>query len=330
MRQIRRQGGRQVAGREVGPVGRQMDRRRFLAGAGVFAAGGAAGAAVALAAEPGVTAGGPTARTAAPSGPGAYAATVMFRASPSARLIALTIDDGPTREWTPRVLAILRRHGAKATFFRVGQRAQAAPDLVRQTADAGHEQGNHTWAHDDLTRHDEAFDRGSLERTHELLEELTGRVPRLCRPPYGRIDSVGLAVCAGLRYGVTLWSHHVTGSNPHGDVDTVLRQGSPGSIVLTHDGGREPNVSLMIQLDRLVASMTDSGYRFVTVSELLSAPARGGVDHCGLHSRFRLAADRGGRSRPGAGGRCGRGRCRGDVRSGHAASAASAHGRRHR
>jgi peptidoglycan/xylan/chitin deacetylase (PgdA/CDA1 family) len=197
---------------------------------------------------------------------------VMFRTAPSARLVALTIDDGPTREWTPRVLAILQRHGAKATFFRVGERARAAPDLVMQTADAGHEQGNHTWAHDDLTQHDEAFDRGTLERTHELLADLAGRTPTLCRPPYGRIDSVGLAVCTALRYGVTLWSQHVTGSNPRGDVDTILRQGSPGSIVLAHDGGSEPNASLMTQLDRLVASMTDSGYRFVTVSELLAAP----------------------------------------------------------
>jgi len=104
-----------------------MDRRRFLAGVGLFTAGGAAGGA--LAAEPGLAADGPTARTAAPPWPGAYATTVLFRASPSARLVALTFDDGPTRQWTPRVLAILRRHGAKATFFRVGQRAQAAPDL---------------------------------------------------------------------------------------------------------------------------------------------------------------------------------------------------------
>jgi len=88
-----------------------------------------------------------------------------------------------------------------------------------------------------------------------------------------------LAVCAGLRYGVTLWSQHVTGGRPHGDVNTFLQQGSPGSIVLAHDGGREPNVSLMSELDRMVASMTDRGYRFVTVSELLSSPGQEGVNH---------------------------------------------------
>jgi peptidoglycan/xylan/chitin deacetylase (PgdA/CDA1 family) len=256
-----------------GRVTFHVDRRRFLAGAGLFAAGGAAGAGAGVAAGNGVMAEGPTARTATLAGPGPYAATVTFRAAPSARLVALTIDDGPTREWTPQVLKILRRHGAKATFFRVGVRARAAPDLVMQTADAGHEQGNHTWAHDDLTQHDAAFDRDTLDRTQELLAKLTGRAPTLCRPPYGRIDSVGLAVCAGLHHGVTLWSNHVTGSNAQGDVDAILRQPSPGSIVLAHDGGSEPNASLMKQLDRLTASMTDAGYRFVTVSELLAASA---------------------------------------------------------
>jgi peptidoglycan-N-acetylglucosamine deacetylase len=250
-----------------------VDRRGFLAGAGLVTAGGAAGAGAGIAAWQAGTAEGPTARTATPAGPGKYATSVTFRAAPPARIVALTIDDGPTRQWTPQVLAILQRYGARATFFRVGERAQAAPDLVTLTAEAGHEQGNHTWAHDDLTRHDEAFDGGSLERTHELLASLTGRPPTLCRPPYGRIDSVGLAACAGLRYGVTLWSHHVTGSNPEGGVDVILRWGTPGSIVLAHDGGPEPNASLIKQLDRLVGSLTDSGYRFVTVSELLAAAA---------------------------------------------------------
>jgi peptidoglycan/xylan/chitin deacetylase (PgdA/CDA1 family) len=256
-----------------------MNRRRFLAGVSLFAVGGGAGigAGIGFAAEPpepAVTAEGPTARTATPTGPGTYLTTVTFRTASAGRLVALTIDDGPTREWTPQVLAILRRYGAKATFFRVGERAQAAPGLVAQTADEGHEQGNHTWAHDDLTQHDEAFDRDTLERTHELLAKLTGRAPTLCRPPYGRVDSVGLAACASLHYDVTLWSHHVTGSNPQADVDTDLRRASPGSIVLVHDGGSEPDVVLMKQLDRLVASMTDAGYRFVTVSELLAARAR--------------------------------------------------------
>lgn len=248
-----------------------MDRRKFLAGVGLVTIGGAAGAGAGVTAWQGATAEGPTARTATPAGSGAYATAVTFRAAPPTRIVALTIDDGPTQEWTPQLLSILRRHGAKATFFRVGQRALALPDLVRQTADAGHEQGNHTWAHEDLTGHDEAFGLRTLERTHELLTKLAGRPPTLCRPPWGRIDSVGLAACASLRYDVALWSHHVTGSNPEGGVNLILHEGTPGSIVLAHDGGPEPDTGLMTELDRLVGSMTDTGYTFVTVSELLAA-----------------------------------------------------------
>ncbi len=248
-----------------------MDRRKFLTGAGLVTVGGAAGAGAGIAAWHTTTAEGPTARTATPAGPGAYAASVTFRTAPPGKIVALTIDDGPTAEWTPQLLAILRRHGARATFFRVGRHALALPDLVRQTAGAGHEQANHTWAHDDLTGHDEAFDRQTLERTHEVLTRLTGQAPTLCRPPWGRIDSVGLAACASLRYDVALWSHHVTGSNPVGGVNLILREATPGSIVLAHDGGSEPDAGLMRQLDRLVGSMKDTGYTFVTVSELLAA-----------------------------------------------------------
>ena len=236
------------------------------------------GAGVGIAAWQATSAEGPTARTATPAGPGAYAAGVTFRTAPSARLVALTIDDGPTAEWTPRLLTILRRHGAKATFFRVGRHALALPDLVQQTADAGHEQANHTWGHEDLTGHDEAFDRQTLERTHDLLTRLTGQAPTLCRPPWGRIDSVGLAACASLGYDVALWSHHVTGSNPVGGVNLILKEATPGSIVLAHDGGSEPGTALMKQLDRLVGSMKDTGYTFVTVSELLAA-ARASTGH---------------------------------------------------
>jgi peptidoglycan-N-acetylglucosamine deacetylase len=252
-----------------------MDRRSFLSGAGLVAAGALPGAGVGFVMEPVLDTEGPTARTAVPAGlTEARVVTVRFREQPVNRLVALTVDDGPTAEWTPRVLDILARRGVPATFFLVGQRAQSRPDLVRRAADAGHELGNHTWAHTDLTQLDETSVRGALEPADELITRLTGRGPTLCRPPYGRIDSVGLAVCAGLGYGVTLWSDHVTGSNARANVDTLLRQATPGSIVLAHDGGSEPTAALMTQLDRLVGTMADSGYAFVTVSQLLAAPAR--------------------------------------------------------
>ena len=243
-----------------------------MTGFGLLAIGGSVGASAGFEAEPAIATEGPTARTATPTGTAAHAATVTFRTAPADRYMALTIDDGPTREWTPQVHRLLARHNnAKATFFVVGQRAQADAGAIAAAVDAGHEVANHTWAHKDLTQHNEADDRASLEQTHELLTKLTGRAPTLCRPPYGRIDSVGLAVCTGLRYNVLLWCGHITGSNATYDTSKVLRDVSPGSVILAHDGGPEPNQNLMKQLDRLVGSLKDDGYQLVTASELLAA-----------------------------------------------------------
>ena len=141
-----------------------------------------------------------------------------------------------------------------------------------------HEVVDHTWAHSDLTRHGEAFDRASLERTDELLTRLAGRAPTLCRPPDGRIGSAGLAVCASLRYAVMPWPDRVTGSNARADAGEVPRRASPASIVFAHDGGPQPNPTLMQQLDHLAGSMTGAGYRFVTVRGLLAARGPGSAD----------------------------------------------------
>jgi peptidoglycan/xylan/chitin deacetylase (PgdA/CDA1 family) len=214
---------------------------------------------------------------ASPAGPAAYTATVTYRTAPSARLVALTIDDGPTGQWTPHVLRILQRRAAKAIFLMVGSRARADPAAVSRATDSGHEVANHTRAQSDLTQHGEALDRASLERTHELLTQLSGPAPTLCRPPYGRIDSVGLAVCPSLHHEVMLWSDRVTDSNARRrGRDPAARL--PGSIVFAHDGSPQPNATLMRQLDRLAKSMTDAGYTFVTVSELLAAGGQGYAD----------------------------------------------------
>jgi peptidoglycan/xylan/chitin deacetylase (PgdA/CDA1 family) len=253
----------------------EVKRRSFLAGLGLVTAGTAVGLATGVAAEPALATESPVARTSRPSGQtAAFASTVTFRTSPAAQLIALTIDDGPTAEWTPKMLAVLARHDVRATFFLVGQRLSADPEPTRQAAAGGHEFGNHTWQHADLTRHASAFVHDSLLRNHELISATTGAQPTLCRPPYGRIDSVGLGVCAALGYDVALWSDHITGSNPGGDVTTTLRQASAGSIVLAHDGGSEPNDELVSQLDRLIGGLKDDGFAFATVSELLAAPPR--------------------------------------------------------
>jgi peptidoglycan/xylan/chitin deacetylase (PgdA/CDA1 family) len=249
-----------------------VDRRGFLTAAGLVAAGAATAVVSVDAARP-TPALSATARTASPGNQHrAEEVRVTFRGHPARPLVALTLDDGPNGTWTPRMLAMLAAHGIRATFYLVGARLRAGPELTRATAAQGHELGNHTWAHSDLTRNDEKFIADSLRRTHALIAKVTGQQVSTMRPPWGRIDSVGLTVCADLGYDVVLWSDHVTGSNAAADADTTLHGASAGSIVLAHDGGNEPNEMLLRAVDRVVGGLKDRGFRFVTVSELLSAP----------------------------------------------------------
>ena len=99
--------------------------------------------------------------------------------------MALTFDDGPDPEHTPRLLEVLARHGAKATFFMVGARAARHPELVARVAAEGHEIGNHGWDHPSLPALPSAAVAGQLERTRAVLAP---HGQALMRPPYGHQD----------------------------------------------------------------------------------------------------------------------------------------------
>src|SRR5579864_1560278 len=88
--------------------------------------------------------------------------------------LALTFDDGPNPAWTPRLLEILARHGAKATFFLVGRFAEEEAALARTIAEAGHLLGNHSWSHPDLSLTASRRVREELVRASDTLEQITG------------------------------------------------------------------------------------------------------------------------------------------------------------
>jgi peptidoglycan/xylan/chitin deacetylase (PgdA/CDA1 family) len=189
--------------------------------------------------------------------------------------VALTYDDGPSETWTPRVLDMLAEQGVRVTFFLVGRRAAAHPQLVRRAAEAGHEFANHTWSHADLSRASEEEADRQLRRTDELVRRLTGTRPRLMRPPWGRIDAVGLLAACRLDYTVALWSQLILERQLSADqnVRNVVAGAGPGSMILVHDGGPVPNGSGLRAVAEIIDRLTRDGYRFVTVSELIAAEA---------------------------------------------------------
>lgn len=188
-------------------------------------------------------------------------------------LVALTFDDGPHPEFTPELLDVLDRHQAKATFFVIGMRAEACPDLVDRAAKAGHAIENHTWDHVDLTKVGRQERRRQLQRCSSLLEPYARG---LFRPPWGyqtlwsRIDALGHEVVA--------WNVHARDwlvLDPNVLTNTLEAEIGPGSIVLLHDAIWNPMVDgasnrrpLIKAVDHLLEKL-GSRYQFVTVPELM-------------------------------------------------------------
>jgi peptidoglycan-N-acetylglucosamine deacetylase len=167
--------------------------------------------------------------------------------------IALTFDDGPSLTWTPRLLDMLAAKKIRATFFLLGERAQAAPELVRRIAAAGHLIGNHSWNHPDLARCSAARIRDELTRTQSALEQITGARIKFFRPPYGARRPAVFRIARSLGLQPVLWNAMTSDwSEPSAERITealekkiagLHRRGSAANIVL-HDGGhRDPNAN---------------------------------------------------------------------------------------
>ena len=194
---------------------------------------------------------------------------------PTARpLVALTFDDGPGPDWTPMVLDTLAAAGAPATFFMVGRRLRRWSRLVAGRLE-GHEVGNHTWSHADLATLDPHAARTELERTHAEIHRVTGRQPRLMRPPYGHLGGAAMVAADDLGYEIVLWSQKMNEAShlhdPTGLVDAAVRAAHPGSILLAHDIGTPDRLVALRHLDAIIAGLRARGYRLVTVTELFAS-----------------------------------------------------------
>lgn len=162
--------------------------------------------------------------------------------------VALTFDDGPSPDQTPKILEELARYDLRATFFVVGREAEKHPQLIRDIAARGHQLGNHTWSHIDLWLNDFPIVADELARTDDLLEQLTGRRPKWVRPPHGHFTAKLRAWCAERGQKVVLWDtmpgDFVDWATPESLTAFTLRHLRKGSILVLHDG---PGMSLAAQ-----------------------------------------------------------------------------------
>jgi chitin deacetylase len=186
------------------------------------------------------------------------------------KLIALTFDDGPWPGYTAQILEILKKNDVKATFFVVGQVLNNYPDLGKRIVTEGHTIGNHTWNH---WYHYFNKQAASLEidRTSDLIYKTTGTKTTLFRPPGGMLHNGLAAYAKSKNYTVVMWSADSIDyalPSPPVLVNRVLKQASPGGIVLLHDGGG-PRKNTVAALPTMISKLKKQGYRFVTIPELL-------------------------------------------------------------
>ncbi|HEV3498040.1 MAG TPA: polysaccharide deacetylase family protein [Actinomycetes bacterium] len=198
----------------------------------------------------------------APAGP-----PVPVAAAGSAGVVHLTFDDGPTPAWTPRVLELLARYRAQATFFVLGRSVAAHPELVRQEFAAGHGVGNHTWSHRRLT----GLSRGQLaaevSSASAAIQRTTGAPVRCLRPPYATADAASTNQVRALGLRLMLWdidTHDWRRPGAGVIADRVLSRVRSGDVVLMHDGGGDRSQTLAA-LEQVLAALSARGFRFTAL-----------------------------------------------------------------
>jgi cellulose synthase/poly-beta-1,6-N-acetylglucosamine synthase-like glycosyltransferase/peptidoglycan/xylan/chitin deacetylase (PgdA/CDA1 family) len=197
--------------------------------------------------------------------------------TPAPGEIALTFDDGPDPTWTPKVLAVLRRHHVPATFFMVGARIEAHAGLVSAVLRDGNDIGAHTFTHADLG--DVSGVRANLELslTQTALAGAAGVNTSLLRLPYSSTasdfsPSAFRAARAAGRVGYLVVAATEDGEDwKRPGVDRIVADATPpagqGGVVLLHDGGGN-RAQTVAALDRLIPALQAQGYRFETVSDI--------------------------------------------------------------
>lgn len=208
---------------------------------------------------------------------------VFSRVSVDEPLIALSFDDGPHPDVTPRILELLARTKTRATFFVIGRNAAVRRELITLMGAEGHEVANHTWSHRVLTLIRPPAAAEEIRRGAAAIGSVTGSRPSLLRPPQGSVTDpvVDLANEAGER--VVLWSVALDEGSIRDEslVEEAARLRA-GDIILAHDvcptASREECLRLIPRAVAWLSAFIDAararGLKFVTVSELIASAAR--------------------------------------------------------
>jgi peptidoglycan/xylan/chitin deacetylase (PgdA/CDA1 family) len=190
------------------------------------------------------------------------------------RQIALTFDAGANADCFQDLIATLEAAHVRSTFFITGNFAQRNMDCARAITKHGHEIGNHTWNHLDLTKHSDEIVREEITRAENLLTEISGQSPRpRLRAPFGERDDRVLRIAASLGYRSIYWTIDSLDSveprkTPDFLIDRITSKANAeldGAIILMHVGEKSTADALPV----IIANLQGRGFTLVTISTLL-------------------------------------------------------------
>ncbi len=193
---------------------------------------------------------------------------------PETKKIALTFDDGPDDVYTPKILDILSKYNVRATFFLIGNAAEKHRGIVERIHREGHEIGNHTYFHSNLSRMATWQILLDLGKARKAFSDITGEDVLVVRPPYGALDPPAVKAIGDEGYNILLWtvdSLDWWGLSKEEVIENVVPRVENGVIILQHSSGG-PDEDLTGSVDALpeiIETLQSEGYSFYTASEIL-------------------------------------------------------------
>lgn len=184
------------------------------------------------------------------------------------KYVALTFDDAPTSD-TIKLLDILDDCGVHATFFLEGSFVSVRPEIAREIVNRGHEIGNHTYDHPDLTKINIDNIRFEIEATNQTIEDLLNVRPHLFRPPGGNFNKALIDIAYQNQLTTVLWTVNSADyriAAVESIVDRIIAGMYPGAIILLHDGLSQTRDVV----PDLVKILKQKGYVFITVGEMIN------------------------------------------------------------
>lgn len=192
----------------------------------------------------------------------------VYRVITSYRSMALTINVVWGTDYVSKLLSVLKRDHAKATFMVGGVWAKDNPQLVQQMVRDGMEVGNHGWNHGHPASMSLAANVIDIRKTNDAVKAVSGVIPKVYAPPYGELGPTILNAAAEMHMPLIMWTIDTIDWRPSSStpyiVDKVLQKAHPGAIVLMHPTNRTVDA-----LGQIIQGLTNQGYHLVTVSQLL-------------------------------------------------------------